>query len=88
MLTVTDNARTYLAKMLDDQEVPEGIAARCVVQSGKLTLVPDREQPGDVVFRHEERAVLVVNEQLSEALKDREFDIEETDDGEEQLTLK
>lgn len=88
MLSVTDNACEYLAKMLDEQEVPEGTAARCVVQSGQLTLVPDNEQPGDVVFKHQERPVLIVNEELSEALKDREFDIEKSEQGEEQLTLK
>jgi Fe-S cluster assembly iron-binding protein IscA len=88
MLTVTDNACEYLAKMLDEQEVPDGVAARCVVQSGQLTLVPDSAQPGDVVFKHEQRPVLIVNEELSEALKDREFDIEKSDEGEEQLTLK
>ena len=88
MLTITDNACEYLAKMLDEQEVPEGTAARCIVQSGQLTLVPDNEQPGDKVFKHEDRAVLIVNEELSEALKDREFDVEKSDGGDEQLTLK
>lgn len=86
MLNVTDNALEYLANLLDQQGADDSTVVRCTVQDGNLAIVPDNEQPGDVAFSHGERTVLVVEEELSQALDGREFDVQ-TKDGETALTL-
>ncbi|MHC4138130.1 MAG: hypothetical protein ACYSXF_08495 [Planctomycetota bacterium] len=87
MLTATDGALEHLATVLDERGAPEGMVVRCVVEGEDLALVPDSEKDGDVVFRHEERAVLVVAKDLSDALDGREFDVDDAEEG-RQLTLR
>ncbi len=71
MLTATDGALEQLAAVLDQRAAPEGMVGRCVVEGENLALVPDSEKPGDVVFRHEDHAVLVVAKDLCDALDGR-----------------
>ena len=87
MLTATDGALEHLAAVLDQRAAPEGMVVRCVVEGEDLTLVPDSEKPGDVVFRHEDRAVLVVGKDLCDALDGREFDVDDTEEG-RQMALR
>jgi Fe-S cluster assembly iron-binding protein IscA len=81
MLSVTDGALEHLATVLANPDVPDGTVIRCVVEGENLALVTDAEEPGDVIFQHEERTVLVVAKDLSDALDGREFDVDATEEG-------
>ena len=87
MLNATDDALKHLATLLDERDAPDGTVVRCMMEDGALALVPDQEQPGDTVFKLEERPVLVVDEELSTALEGREFAMESGENGTD-LTLR
>jgi Fe-S cluster assembly iron-binding protein IscA len=87
MLTVTDQALKHLSNLLEEREAADDVVVRCIVDGENLALVPDAEQPGDEVFKLEDRAVLVVAHELAKALDGREFDLHTTEEG-SGLTLR
>lgn len=86
MLKVTESALAYFARMLDQRALPAETVVRCSLDDASISLMPDTQQPDDVVFLHDGRPVLVLNEMLSEALDGHSFDVASTDDG-DRLTL-
>jgi Fe-S cluster assembly iron-binding protein IscA len=86
MLTVTQDARSVLADILDQGNAPEDVALRLVAESGALHLKPDQERPEDTSFDVDGKTVLVVDEQLASDLSDVVLDAQQTPDG-PQLTL-
>jgi Fe-S cluster assembly iron-binding protein IscA len=81
MLTVTDNACAYLAEMLDNAGVPEGTAARVIINEEGLGLSPDTPNDDDATFDHDGRTVLVLQQQLAEQLDERTLDTVDTEEG-------
>ena len=81
MLSITEAALEHISQLLDGRDDAEGTVVRCTVEEGSLALIPDTEQPGDQVFHHEDKAVFVVAEELSQMLDGREFDVGTTEQG-------
>ncbi len=82
MLTVTDSARSQLSSMLDEADLPEGAAARLVVDDqGCLGIHSDTERAGDSIWEHEGRTVLLVDEQVAESVDERILDTMKTEEG-------
>ena len=81
MVTVTERAREHLLGILADYPDAD-VGLRLVVHSrGQLRLINDTERKGDQVVEHEGRKVLLVHQQVTEALQGTVVDCEETAEG-------
>jgi hypothetical protein len=78
MLAVTEAARTRLAQLLGQEDVSAEAAVRLVQERDGISLQRDAERPGDEIFQHSGRTVLVLDAQVSELLSDSTLDIDET----------
>jgi hypothetical protein len=83
MLAVTEAARARLAQILTQQGLPEDVAIRLVDEGDGIGMRPDSESPGDTTFKHGDRPVLLLDEQVSGLLADDMLDVEGAD-----LTLR
>lgn len=81
MFELTDAAREYLSKLLDQAEAPEGFAARVIHEEEGLTLSIDQPQAGDERFEHDGRTVLVLDPQVAETLDGQMLDVEQAEEG-------
>lgn len=79
MLTLTDPACTRLSEILDDY--PDDVVARIILTDGGLKLRRGTPRPGDEVFEHEGRPVLLLDERVSERLENKTLDIRQTENG-------
>jgi Fe-S cluster assembly iron-binding protein IscA len=79
MLSVTENAAAHLAEMLN--EAPDEAAVRFVPQGNGLLPQLDSERPGDTKFTHDEKTVLVLDQQISELLADKTLDVKDMGQG-------
>jgi Fe-S cluster assembly iron-binding protein IscA len=79
MITITQSAYSKLATMLSQR--PDDVAARVIVRDGRMKLRPGREQPGDAVFSHNGRVVLLVGERVAKRLGNKTLDVRSTDNG-------
>jgi len=76
MLTATDAASARLAQMLDDPGSPEDVAVRFVFEGQGIALKQDNQRPGDTMFQHEGRTVLLLEAQVPELLAEDTLDVE------------
>ncbi len=81
MFVLTDTARAFLSKLLDQARAPEEAAARVVHEEEGLTLSIDHPQEGDETFEYEGRTVLLLAPQVAETLDGRTLDVVEGEDG-------
>lgn len=81
MLTMTEAAGGYLNEVLDKSNAPAEAAVRLSVEAEGLRAAIDAQRPGDAVFDHEGRKVLLLDEHASEALSERTLDLQPTPDG-------
>jgi hypothetical protein len=79
MFTITDAARAYLVRMLDED--PAGETVRFVFGLRGLEPQPSVVLPGDTTFKHEGRIVVVLDKTMCQMLEDKTLDVEETKDG-------
>lgn len=77
MLTVTEPASVFLADILSQQELPEDVAVRFVVEQNGIAMRPDNERPGDTTFEHSGRTILLLDEQMSGMLANQTLDLEQ-----------
>ncbi|MFG0276313.1 MAG: hypothetical protein ACF8QF_14800 [Phycisphaerales bacterium] len=82
MLTVTDNALTHLAGMLDNVEgAPDDAAIRLIAQPQGLGLAVDTPNDGDNTVDQNGKTVLLLDEQISTMLDGRTLDLQQTEQG-------
>jgi Fe-S cluster assembly iron-binding protein IscA len=81
MLTLTEAAGEHLTQVLDNSKAPEQIAVRLVAGENGLAMAADQPKPEDTTFDHNGRTVLVLDQQVAQALDARTLDVEETDKG-------
>jgi hypothetical protein len=74
MLTVTEPTLDRLSRRLDRKGAVEGMALRFVRREGGWSLQLDREFPGDTVFAHAGRNVLLLDETVSNAMANMTLD--------------
>jgi len=79
MLTLTQNARVRLTEKLIDY--PPNVAARIIRKEGRMKLRPGSKLPGDAVFEHNGRTVLLLDEEMSLRLGARTLDVQNSADG-------
>jgi len=81
MLTVTEDARAHLVKLLEEAEAPEGSAARFVAGEEGLALQVDNPREDDQTHEHNGRPVLLMDPQIADLLQDKTLDVRETEEG-------
>jgi hypothetical protein len=80
MLTVTEDARVHLAKVLDNADVPADAAVRFVVEDDKIKPKLDRIRSRDVMFEFAGKTVLALDEQMSLTLDNHVLDVDDDSD--------
>ena len=88
MFAITDAAGEYLATLLDSAEASDDTAIRFVLEGSTLTPKMDSARPGDATFDHEDRTVLVLDVEVSEAFGEATLDVRPTDDGPKLVLLR
>lgn len=86
MLTMTEAAGAHLSGLLGQVEAPDEAAVRIVIQEQGLSLQLDTVKPGDETFEHEGHTVLVLDQQVAEAMAERTLDVEEVE-GDARLAI-
>jgi len=81
MLTLTPQASEHLANLLNESDAPDEAAVRLVVREQGLALATDEPKPEDTTFDHDGKTVLVLDQQVAEALADRTIDVEDSAQG-------
>ncbi len=79
MLAVTQTARERLSEILAPH--PDDVAARIVRRKGRMKLRRSTQRPGDELFDHEGRTVLLLDEDVSAHLEHRTLDVRDSEDG-------
>jgi len=88
MFTMTQEAKTHLATVLDRSGATPATAFRIVVEGPQINLHPDTERKGDAAFASDERTVLLADPEVMRVMEDRVLDVETNPSGESHLTLK
>ena len=81
MFTVTDSAAEYLSEKLAETAAPDGTAARFVVEDQAVSIKIDTEGPGDTVFKHGDRTVALLDQEVAIRLAGMTLDLTETGEG-------
>lgn len=87
MLIVTEKALDALTTVLDVNETGPEEALRLTPSAGGFGLVVDEQHEGDQVVSQGERAVLLVEQRISDTLGGAVLDVVESPEG-PQLTLR
>jgi Fe-S cluster assembly iron-binding protein IscA len=87
MLTLTDAATEHIANLLDETDTPDDTAIRLVASEEGLAMVADNAKPEDTTFDHDGKTVLVMDQQVADALDGRTLDVAETDEGNKSLAI-
>jgi Fe-S cluster assembly iron-binding protein IscA len=81
MLTLTESAGAHLAELLTQAQCPDEVAVRIMREGEGWALQTDTARPGDETFEHEEKTVLVLDEEAATLLTDMTLDIESGETG-------
>ena len=81
MLTVTEDAKSHLADIMSEHDVPEGLAIRLVAGAEGVGLAPDEPKAEDDTWEHDGRTVLCVEPGLNKQLTGRTLSVEATENG-------
>jgi hypothetical protein len=87
MLTLTRAAGGYLTRLLDEAHAPDGTALRIVKDEEHLRPRLDTPKPGDQVFDHAGRKVLLLDPSVSSMLAASQLDVERTARGEKLIIV-
>jgi len=88
MLTVTEDARIHLAKVLDNADVPADVAVRFVAEDDTIKPQLDRTRSGDVMFEYAGKTVLALDEQMLHTLGDHILDVQDDSHGPQLILLQ
>lgn len=81
MLTVTEEATAYLARLLSAERRPEDRVFRLCLDGESLGLTVDRLRSGDAAFDHRGKVVLVLDNEVVRLLETRTLGIQPTELG-------
>ena len=81
MFTITDAAGEHLTTLLDNANAPQETAIRFILAGNSVKSVMDSARPGDTTLEHENRTVLLLDAEVSQALAASTLDVQSTDDG-------
>ena len=81
MILVTERARETFKNGLDDLIDRPGVMLRIGSTDSGLEIFPDTLKDADQIIEHDGRAVLLLDQEVSEMLADTTIDVEEHADG-------
>ena len=83
MLTVTEAARARLARKLARKNCAKNQALRFVRndENARWSMQVDTIQSADVLYAHQGRTVLIIDEESAHRLRNRLLEVRETDEG-------
>ncbi len=81
MVTLTYTAGEHMAYMLSEHQNRDDVVVRIKLTKGDVEMQPDKIRPGDEAFDHNERVVLVLDQQISQLLGNKTIDLMTDDDG-------
>jgi Fe-S cluster assembly iron-binding protein IscA len=82
MIQVTERARETFKNRLEDLiKRPPGVMLRIGSTDSGLEIFPDTLKDDDQIIEHDGRAVLLIDQEVSETLADTTIDVEEHADG-------
>ncbi len=81
MIQVTERARETFKNTLEDLVERPGVMLRIGSSDSGLEIFPDTLKDDDQIIEHDGRAVLLIDQDVSETLADTTIDIEEHADG-------
>lgn len=81
MLTVTQEAAGLIMHTLGQEDTAEGAVVRLVIDNNELQVAIDQEVEGDFVVEADGKPILVMDQDLADALGAAPFDAEMTEDG-------
>ncbi len=87
MVTVTYTAVEYMAYTLSEQQVGDDVVLRIRSANGGVEIQRDKVRPGDEIFDHNGKVVMVMDQQTSQLLDNMTIDIM-TDHNGSRLILK
>jgi Fe-S cluster assembly iron-binding protein IscA len=88
VLNVTEKAVDILANSLEASEATEEQSLRLArTPQGEVGLAIDEEREGDQVVKQEERAILVLDEEIATVLDGATLDVSDSPEG-QRLTLR
>ncbi len=76
-----------MAYMLSEQEDRDDVVVRIKLTKGDVEMQPDKIRPGDEIYDHNGKVVLVLDQQTSQLLGNKTIDLMTDDDG-SRLILK
>ena len=88
MLTLSYTAQEHFARLLADAEAPDDAVIRLVSENNGIGLAIGTVESGDVTFAHADKAVLAIDEQVSELLANKKIDVRVTDDHSELVLIE
>jgi Fe-S cluster assembly iron-binding protein IscA len=81
MIQVTERARETFKNRLEDLIERPGVVLRIGPTDSGLGIFPDTRKDDDQIIEHDGRAVLLIDQEVSETLADTTIDVEEHADG-------
>ena len=81
MIQVTERARETVKNRLEDLIERPGVMLRIGSTDSGLEIFPDTLKDDDQIIEHDGRAVLLIDQEVSETLADTTIDVEERADG-------
>ena len=81
MIQVTARARETFKNKLEDLIERPGVILRIGSTDSGLEIFPDTLKDDDQIIEHDGRAVLLIDQEVSETLADTAIDVEEYADG-------
>jgi len=81
MIQVTERARETFKNKLEDLIERPGVMLRIGRTDSGLRIFPDTLEDNDQIIEHDGRAVLLIDQEVSETLADTTIDVEEQADG-------
>ena len=81
MLTVTSAACERLARKLTHKKAGSDMMLRFVRREGGWSLRLDHSAPSDIVYAHQGRTVLAIDQEVSKTMQNRTLDVVNADRG-------
>jgi hypothetical protein len=81
MFVMTEAAGGFLTRLLDEARATDDTAVRFILEGERVTPMLDTVRPGDDVFAHGGRKVLIVDKGVANALGSSVLDVERTQNG-------
>jgi hypothetical protein len=88
MFVMTEPAGEFLCAVLDRANAPEEAAIRLALEGDTLISKLDKPRPGDAMYDHDGRKVLVMDERMSRLLDGSTLELQPTAEGEKLVLIQ